>query len=102
MRAWLPGFLVALTTTAAIGGSAGQQFRAGVGSISITPNQPAWLAGYAGRDHPASPEGGGIRARALALDDGSGGRALLLSVELLGLPRVLTELVAADIMKTLD
>lgn len=97
MRAWSFGFLFALTTIA----SAGAQTRAGVASISIAPSEPAWLAGYARRDHPSEFASGNIRARALAIDDGSGGRVVLISVELLAVPRALTELVAARIMKAL-
>lgn len=82
-------------------GSAGSQIKAGAASISIAPRQPAWLAGSSGRTHPSEPASGDLRARALAIDDGSGGRAVLISVELLAIPRALTEMIASDIMKAL-
>jgi neutral ceramidase len=103
-RAWLPGILLALAPI----GSAAAQLRAGAATVSITPSGAAWLAGYSGRSHPcetpggpSETPGGDIRARALAIDDGAGGRAVLISVELLALPRTLTEMTAADIMKRL-
>ena len=40
-----------------------------------------------------------IYARALALDDGAGGRAVIITTDLLGLPRSLTERAAVEIMK---
>lgn len=57
------------------------------------------LAGYSNLDHSAGTLPKDIFARALAIDDGSGGRAVILSVELLATPRLLAERVAADIMK---
>lgn len=103
-RAWLPGILLALAPI----GSAAAQLRAGAATVSIAPSGAAWLAGYSSRVHPcetpgrpSETPGRDIRARALAIDDGAGGRAVLISVELLALPRALTEMVAADIMKRL-
>jgi neutral ceramidase len=82
-------------------GSAGSLIKAGAASVSIAPRQPAWLAGSSGRTHPGESASGDLRARALAIDDGSGGRAVLVSVELLAIPRALTEMIAADLMKEL-
>lgn len=81
-------------------GSAGSQIEAGAASVSIAPQHPAWLAGSSLRSHASDPAGRELRARALMLDDGSGGRAVLISVELLAVPRAVTEMIAADIMKT--
>jgi hypothetical protein len=96
MRVWLLGFLFALAPIS----SDGAQLRAGAASISIAPSEAVWLAGYSGRAHPSERTKGDLRARALAIDDGAGGRAVLMSVELLALPRTLTEVIAADVMKT--
>lgn len=97
MRAWLPGILLAFAPF----GSATAQLRAGAATVSIAPTEPTWLAGYSSRTHPSQAPSRDIRARALAIDDGAGSRAVLISVELLALPRTLTEMVAADIMKRL-
>ncbi len=61
-----------------------------------------WLAGSSSRTHPSDSESGDIFARAVAIEDGSGGRVLFLSVELLAVPRVLAERVASDIMRAHD
>ena len=97
MRARSLSLLFAFATL----GSAGSQIKAGAASVSIAPGQPAWLAGSSGRSHPSESTRGDLRARALDIDDGSGGRAVLISVELLAVPRTLTEMIAADIMKKL-
>jgi hypothetical protein len=97
MRARSLGLLFAFTTL----GSAGSQIKAGAASVSIVPHEPVWLAGSSGRSHTGEPASGNLRARALAIDDGSGGRAALISVELLAIPRAVTEMIAVDIMKTL-
>lgn len=97
MRARSLSLLFAFATL----GSAGAQIIAGAASVSIAPHQPVWLAGSSGRSHPGAPTSGDLRARALVIDDGSGGRAALISVELLAIPRAVTEMIAADMMKTL-
>ena len=75
------------------------QVRAGAAKASITPHSQVWLAGARGREQPVESASGDIYARALAIDDGSGGRVVFLSAELLAIPRVLAERVAADIMR---
>jgi hypothetical protein len=95
MKRWPIAALFALTTVTGLTA----QIRAGAAKSSITPRSPAWLAGFSGRDHPSQSTAGDIFARALAIDDGSGGRVVILSVELVAVPRVLAERVAADIMK---
>ena len=97
MRARSLSLLFAFATL----GSAGSQIIAGAASASIAPHQPVWLAGSSGRSHPSESTRGDLRARALVIDDGSGGRAALISVELLAIPRGVTEMIAADMMKTL-
>jgi len=95
MRRWSIAVLFALTAASGIAA----QIRAGVAKSPIAPHSQLWLAGYSSRSHPGELTAGSIFARALALDDGAGGRAVVLSVELLAVPRVLAERVAADIMK---
>ncbi len=91
-RAWMVVVLV-LACAAAV---AGAELRAGAARVAITPRVSIWLAG---RNHTSESVAGEIYARALALDDGAGGRAVLIAIDLAGLPRSLTERVAADIMK---
>ena len=83
--------LFALLATAAL---FGQDFRAGVGRALITPSTPVWLAGFAARTKPAESIGLDLYAKALALEDGRGNRVIIVSADLLGVTREITEEVA--------
>jgi len=73
--------------------------RAGVGRAVITPELPAWLSGYASRTEPATEVLHDLWAKALVLDDGAGGRAVVVTTDLIGLPREISEAAAAEIQK---
>ncbi len=72
-------------------------WRAGVARADITPEESIWLAGYAGRDHAAEGTLHPLWVKALALEDASGQRALLVTTDLVGLPRDLTDTLLARI-----
>lgn len=65
-------------------------WKAGVATINITPEQPIWMAGYASRDRPAQGTGIELWAKALALQDADGRRRVLVTMDLLGIPRDLS------------
>jgi neutral ceramidase len=67
----------------------GQQpgWKAGVASIVITPDEPMWMAGYAARDKPSDGKINDLHAKALALEDEHGTRLVIVTVDLLGIPR---------------
>jgi hypothetical protein len=75
-----------------LAGAAG--FRAGTARADITPPLPFWLSGYAIRTHPAEHILQRLWAKALALDDGRGGRVVIITTDLLGLPPELADDVA--------
>lgn len=58
-----------------------------------------WMAGYAGRTKPAEGVEQDLFAKALVLDDASGGKLALISVDLIGVPRELRLAVAARVQK---
>ena len=64
-----------------------QQWKAGVASVVITPEEPMWMAGYAARKGPSEGKVHDLWAKALALEDGQGARFVLVTVELIGIPR---------------
>ncbi len=72
------------------------ELRAGAARVSITPRTSIRLGG---RDAVSAGVASQIYARALALDDGADGRAVIITTDLLGLPRSLTERAAVEIMK---
>ncbi len=45
------------------------EWKAGVASVVITPEEPMWMAGYASRDKPSEGKTHDLFAKALALED---------------------------------
>jgi neutral ceramidase len=70
-------------------------FQAGVARVKITPPQPFWMSGYAARTHPSEGVEQDLWAKALALRDSSGRRVVLVTTDLIGLPRAISDEVAA-------
>ena len=59
-------------------------WRAGVAATKITPAGPIWLAGYANRAAPSDGVDSELFAKALLLDDGKGGRVVIVTMDLIG------------------
>ncbi len=76
---------------AAIGGSApAAGWKAGVARRNITPTEPMWMSGYATRNHPAEGKLTDLWAKALAFEDAAGHRAVLVTMDLVGIDRELS------------
>ncbi|MEZ5400663.1 MAG: neutral/alkaline non-lysosomal ceramidase N-terminal domain-containing protein [Bryobacteraceae bacterium] len=91
--------LVALIAAAA-GLAAGKaDFEAGAASVDITPEGPIWLSGYAARTHASDGVLSPIQAKALALRDRKGYRIVIVTADVVGLPRGITDAVAARLEK---
>lgn len=69
------------------------EWSAGFAAVKITPQKPVPLAGYAARIKPFTSVDQDIEAKALALKDADGNRAVLVTVDLCILPRDVGELV---------
>lgn len=89
----VPGLLLALQALA------GPSIRAGAARIDITPEGPVWMSGYAARNKPSEGVLMPLWAKALALEDARGNRAVIVTTDLIGLPMELTDLVAARAME---
>jgi neutral ceramidase len=74
-------------------------WKAGVATQVITPSQPQWMAGYAGRSKPAEGKLHDLYVKAVALEDPKGQRLVLLTADLVGIPRHLSDAVAAGVKK---
>ena len=72
-------------------------WEAGVARVDITPTEPIWLAGYGARTHPSEGVRQHIFAKALALKDGQGQLTVLVTADLLGFPREVSEAVAGRV-----
>ena len=66
-------------------------WKAGVARVIITPQQPMWMAGYASRTTPSDGKLHDLWAKALALEDVHGEQAVLITTDLLGLPKKMSD-----------
>ncbi len=72
-------------------------WRAGAASVKITPEKPMWLSGYAGRDRPAEGKLSDLHAKALVLEDPTGRRAVIVTIDLVGISRELAAAVCSEL-----
>ena len=79
--------LIAITNARA----AEPEWRVGLAQVKITPEQPVFLAGYASRNKPFERVETDLFVKALALEDPSGMRAVLVTSDLIGLPAAVAE-----------
>ncbi|MHC4116179.1 MAG: neutral/alkaline non-lysosomal ceramidase N-terminal domain-containing protein [Planctomycetota bacterium] len=87
---WMALCVIALSgfvAWAPLAGAEQMQWKAGVASVVITPTEPMWMAGYAARKGPSEGKVHDLWAKALALEDSQGGRFVLVTVDLIGIPR---------------
>jgi len=75
------------------------EFRAGLARIDITPEGPIWMSGYASRDHASEGVLTRLYAKALALEDNKRTRVVIITTDLIGLPRAITDELSARALK---
>ncbi|MCO5235846.1 MAG: neutral/alkaline non-lysosomal ceramidase N-terminal domain-containing protein [Chitinophagaceae bacterium] len=68
-----------------------KNWKAGVARVVITPERPQWMAGYGSRDRVSEGKIVDIWAKALALQDESGKRSVLVTADLVGIPKKLSD-----------
>src|SRR5947199_8688034 len=66
-------------------------WKAAAASTVITPTEPLWLAGFAARTEPAKGKTSALRASALALEDDSGGRLVIASMDIIAITRIVAD-----------
>jgi hypothetical protein len=91
--------LAMLVLLAATGAVSGSEFRAGFGRRQITPPVPIWMAGFDNRAMPAEGVAHDIWTKALAMEDGRGGRMVILTIEVAILPPEMAALARARVME---
>jgi len=62
-------------------------WKAGAASVVITPDVDMPMAGYASRNKPSEGKAQDLFAKALALEDAAGGRFVIVTMDLIGVPR---------------
>ncbi len=62
-------------------------WNAGTASVVITPEEPMWMAGYAARNKPSEGKIHDLYAKALAIEDSDGTRLVIVTMDLISVPR---------------
>jgi neutral ceramidase len=81
---WLIGFLIISSTWA-------KSWKAGVAKVIITPKESVWQAGYASRTHASEGKLHDLWAKALALEDENGKKCVLVTTDMLGFPKAMSD-----------
>ena len=66
-------------------------WKAGVSAVIITPEESMWMAGFAHRTSPSSGKLHDLWAKALVLEDASGKQAVLITTDLSGIPKSISD-----------
>ena len=64
-----------------------ETWKAGAARVNITPDTLMWMSGYGSRDHVAEGKRTDLWAKALMLEDPAGERAVLITLDLVGIDR---------------
>ena len=96
MRPWLALALAGPALLAA----QGADWQVGLAATDITPTEPLPMAGYAAREAPFESVADPLFAKALAIQDENGGRALLITADLLGFTRERSEAICARLQES--
>ena len=75
------------------------EHKAGIAKRVITPKGPLWMSGYGSRDKPCEVTRHDLWIKALAIEDPAGHRVVVLTSDLCGIPRSLSEPVCQAVMK---
>ena len=89
---WMLALIVIVTS--ATGRADEGVWKSGVATVAITPSQPIWMAGYSGRTKPSEGVLSELHAKALAFEDSAGTRAVIVTTDLISIPRPLRQQVA--------
>lgn len=71
--------------------AAEQDWKAGFAAVKITPTKPMWMSGYASRTAPAEGTETDLWAKAAVLRDAAGRKAVLVTLDLVGINRELSQ-----------
>jgi len=77
-------------------------WKAGVARMVITPAKSVWMAGYASREHGAEGTIHDLWAKALALEDSLGNRAVLITVDVVGFDKEISDRIREQLYQRLN
>lgn len=87
--------LFALASTGVAADPPPLEWKAGTATVDVTPTELMWMAGYAARTKPAEGRAQDLFAKALAVEDAAGHRVVIVTLDLISVPRFLRDRVAA-------
>ena len=90
-------FMLMAKSVNAVGNNTATGWKAGVARVVITPQEPMWMAGYANRDHTAEGKLQDLWAKALVLEDAGGKRCILITLDLCGMPKDLSDYIRGQL-----
>ena len=91
--------LLVLAGTATAGESTNATWRCGVARTKITPEKLFWMGGFAARKRPAEGTLDDLYVKALALEAPDGGVGLLVTADLVGIPKWLYDGLSGEIQR---
>jgi hypothetical protein len=72
-------------------------WKVGLARAKITPAKPMWMAGYGGRNRPAEGTQHDLWLKALAIEAADGGRAVIVTSDLLGFPKGVADPIGVEL-----
>jgi len=79
-------FCISVSLTFADESPAELSWKAGVSSVKITPEGPAWMAGYASRNKPSDGVEHDLFAKSLVIQDAAGETLVMVTLDLISVP----------------
>ena len=73
------------------------QWKVGIAKQVITPEEPMWMSGYGSRNRPADGKISDLWAKVLTIQDASGNRVILITLDLIGIDAATTSKIRSAI-----
>lgn len=100
--AFLAAICIGIAHANSVPGQDAQSWQAGVARVNVTPAKLMWLSGYGARDHAAEGKLADLWAKAIVLVDPNGKKSVLVTTDLIGIDRALSQRVCTAISKQLS
>lgn len=88
IRRFVLSMLCVLTT---MGVNAVAETKIGAGRVVITPEHDMWMSGYGHRKEPSAGKVQDLYAKALVIEDTSGARSVIITTDLIGLTKAISD-----------
>ena len=92
-------FLFVGSTSLIMAGENPVGWQAGAAKVKITPKAKMWMSGYASRNKPAQGKINDLWAKALVLQDPTGNKAVVITLDLVGITRNISNQVCQTLAK---